>query len=161
MKSDLDRLMQENNLEAIVILGDEAPNPYRDYLTNRSNARGSIFKKRGEPGVFVVTSGMEIGEAATSGMKVYTYHDFGFFELRQKYTGQSDQIMRDLFCNILRQLEITGRVGFYGVADVGTTLVEFSIMRDCVPDLDVAAGGAAAGLFGKNYPPQNEQGKAG
>src|ERR1044071_4206046 len=124
MKSDLDRLMVEAGLDAIVVMGDAAPNAYRDYLTNRSKANGSVIKKRGEDGVFILRSNMERGEAASSGLKLYTMHDFGESELRKKYGAQRDLITRELFCNILRQLEIVGKVAFFGVADVNQTLLQ-------------------------------------
>ena len=60
MKSDIDRLMSDLNLDAILVLGDESPNPYRDYLTSRSRATGTIIKKRGQPAVFIVNA-MERG----------------------------------------------------------------------------------------------------
>src|SRR3954470_6010883 len=134
MKSDLDRLMAEADLDAIVILGDKAGNPYRDYLTNRSKATGSLFKKRDKKPTFVVQSGMEIGEANLSGLPVYTQHDFGASDLAQKYNGAADLIARDLICNILRKLEITGRVAFFGVADVNLTIIQMMGLRDCLPE---------------------------
>jgi Xaa-Pro aminopeptidase len=156
MKSDLDRLMAEANLDAIVVIGDEAPNPYRDYLTNRSKANGSVIKKRGENGVFILRSNMERGEAASSGLKIYTLHDFGESDLRKKYGAQRDLVTRELFCNILRQLEIEGRVAFFGVADVNLTLLQLSVIEECMPDLQVIAGGEAAKLLQQAYTTKDE-----
>ena len=63
MKSDIDRLVTELALDAIIVVGDESPNPYRDYLTNRARATGTILKKRGQDAVYVVNA-MEREEAA-------------------------------------------------------------------------------------------------
>src|SRR5690242_9577485 len=156
MKSDLDRLMADAGLDAIVVIGDAAPNAYRDYLTNRSKANGSVIKKRGEDGVFILNSGMERGEAASSGLRLYTLHDFGQTELMRKYDGQRDLVARDLFCNILRQLEVVGRAAFFGVADVNRTLLQLSMLDDCLPDLQVVAGGDAARLFALAYMTKDE-----
>lgn len=156
MKSDLDRLMAEAGLDAIVVMGDEAPNAYRDYLTNRAKAAGSVIKRRGEDGVFILKSAMERGEAAVSGMKLYTMHDFGQSDLLKKYPGQPDLVTRELFCNILRQLEIVGTVAFFGVADINKTLLQFSVLRECLPDLEIVAGGEAARLFDKAYTTKDE-----
>src|SRR5262249_28095525 len=46
---------------------------------------------------------------------------------------------------------------FYGVADVGSTLNELSILRDCVPDLEMAVGGDAAELFDTAYLTKDDQ----
>ncbi len=156
MKSDLDRLMADAGLDAIVVLGDSSPNAYRDYLTNRSKANGSVIKKRGEDGVFILNSGMERGEAASSGLKLYTLHDFGQSELLQKYDGQRDLVTRELFCNILRQLEIVGRVAFFGVMDVNRALLQLSVLEECLPDLEVVAGGDVARIFDKAYLTKDE-----
>lgn len=156
MKSDLDRLMADAGLDAIVVLGDEAANPYRDYLTNRSKANGSVVKKRGEDGVFILNSSMERGEAAKSGLRLLTLHDFGQSDLLKKYPGQRDLMLRELYCNIMKQLEIVGRVAFFGVADVNKILLQISGLQDCIPDLEITAGGDAARLFDKAYVTKDE-----
>ena len=76
MKSDLDRLMQTYSLEAIFVLGGEMPNMQRDYLMKGAHTSGYVIKKRGAEPVAIV-GGMEIDEAAKSGLKIYTYQDFG------------------------------------------------------------------------------------
>lgn len=136
MKSDVDRLMRENNLDALIVLGDESPNSYRDYLTNRSKANGSLFKRHGEEPIFVVGS-MEVGEAATSGLKVYTPYDFGLAEALER-VGNWEQAMRDVLCNILRKLEISGRVGLFGVADVAGVISQIGAIHECIPDIVIA-----------------------
>src|SRR5688572_20933232 len=151
MKSDLDRLMSEANLNAIVILGDSKPNTYRDYLTNRSKASGSVIKKHSEPAVFIVQSGMELSEAEKSGLQVYRLFDFGQADLLKKHGGAADLIARDLMCNILRQFEISGRVAFYGTLDVQDALVRLAGLPDCLPDLELVVGGATATFFGRAF----------
>src|SRR5437016_6346041 len=148
MKSDIDRLMREHNLDALIVLGDESPNSYRDYLTNRSKANGSLFKRRGEEAIFVVGA-MEVGEAATSGLKVHTHYDFGLAEALERL-GNREQAMRDVLCNILRKLEISGRVGIFGVADVNGVISQISAIHDCIPDI-VIAGSDVARLFENAY----------
>ncbi|RMF48892.1 MAG: hypothetical protein D6749_14540, partial [Chloroflexota bacterium] len=103
MRSDLDRLMGEYRLDAIVVISDETPNPFRDYLTNCAKAHGHIFKKRDEPAVFVV-SGMEVDEAAKSGLRVMTHHDFEFAQLYNQFGDQPMRLRRELFLNYLRKL---------------------------------------------------------
>ncbi|HLY28294.1 MAG TPA: M24 family metallopeptidase [Aggregatilineales bacterium] len=156
MHSDIDRLMAEYNLDSIVILGDKAPNPYRDYLTRRSKAVGHLFKKRGEAPVFVIQSAMERGEAAHSGLQVYTQFDFGEHDLVQKYNGPGPEVKRDLFCAMLRRFEITGRVAFFGVADVSSTLQMLLPIHDCIPNLEIVLESAANDLFMRAYTTKDE-----
>src|SRR5258708_3144920 len=156
MRTDIDRLMTEYNLDAIVILGDKAANPYRDYLTRRSKAVGHLFKKRGEEPVFVILTAMERGEAAHSGLQVYTQFDFGENDLITKYNGSSPETRRDLFCAMLRRFEITGRVAFFGVADVCSTLQMLLPIHDCIPDLEIVLEDAATNLFMKAFTTKDE-----
>ncbi|GIK64055.1 MAG: hypothetical protein BroJett018_18490 [Chloroflexota bacterium] len=117
MKSDLDRLMTERNIDALIIPGTEEPNPYRDYLANSIHAHATVIKKRDSEAV-LIANGMELDEAAKSGLKVYNMTDFGLAELMQKYKSDQQAISRDYWRNILTQLGIKGRVAFYGVGDV-------------------------------------------
>lgn len=153
MKADLDRLMEEYKLDAIVVLGGEAPNTYRDYLTNRAKAGGTVFKKRGEEAIFI-TGGMEVDEAAKSGLKVYTFHDFGMEEIAKKYAGQANAqelILRELYQTIFQKLGVTGRVAFYGTVDLSATLPLVLALHDGVPNLDIVIGGESSNLFSRAY----------
>lgn len=150
MRSDLDRLMHEYNLDAIVVLSDETPNTFRDYLTGRAKAHGNIFKKRDEQGVIVV-SGMEVDEAAKSGLRVMTYHDFDFASLYNQFGDQPARLRRELFLNYFRQLEIRGRVGFYGAAAVSNMLPNLLALTESDLDITLALDEDALGLFSRLY----------
>ncbi len=150
MRADLDRLMSEYHLDAIIILGDEAPNTYRDYMTHRAKANGTVIKKRGEETVFIVNS-MEVDEAAKSGLKVYTQFDFDFTELFKEHGSDLERLRREIFFNYFRKLNITGRVGFFGVGDINTTLERILALQDSVFKVEVVVGGSAAELFNTAY----------
>jgi Xaa-Pro aminopeptidase len=150
LKSDLDRLMAEYNLDAIVVLGDGAPNPYRDYLTRRAKADGNVFKKRDQEPVFVLVTAMEREEAAKSGLKIHTLDDFGATELIRKHASTGDAFAQEMFCNTLRQLQITGRVGFFGVADVNTVMLLTAAVARDLPNIEVASGPVSS-LFQQAY----------
>src|SRR3546814_37387 len=90
MKSDLDKLMEQRGLDAIMVLGDEHANAPRAYLTNGAAVTGGyVLKQRGSEPVMVV-NGMEVEEAAASGLQVYSYNDFGWGELLRD--SQGDQV---------------------------------------------------------------------
>jgi Xaa-Pro aminopeptidase len=150
MRSDLDRLMHECNLDAIVVLSDETPNTFRDYLTGRAKAHGNIFKKRDEQGVIIV-SGMEVDEAAKSGLRVMTYHDFDFASLYNQFGDQPARLRRELFLNYFRRLEIRGRVGFYGAAAVSNMLPNLLALTESDLDITLALDEDALGLFSRLY----------
>ncbi|MCS6871122.1 MAG: M24 family metallopeptidase [Anaerolineae bacterium] len=150
MRSDLERLMSEYNLDAIVVLSDETPNTFRDYLTGRAKARGNIFKKRGEQAVIVV-SGMEVDEAAKSGLRVMTYHDFDFAALYDQFGDQPTRLRRELFLNYFRKLDIRGRVGFYGTAAISNLLPNLLALTEDDLGITLALDEDALSLFSHMY----------
>jgi Xaa-Pro aminopeptidase len=158
MRADLDRLMEEVNLDAFVVWGDETPNTYRDYLTGRAKASGTILKKRGETAVFIV-SGMEVDEAAHSGLTVRTPYDFGLGDLAKQYKGDTRTIQRELFLNYFRLLGITGRVAFYGAADVANVLNRFLAMQPhfAAMGIEAVVEGDAMDLFNHAYETKDTQ----
>ena len=69
MKSDLDRLMLERELDAIIVTGGEEFNSARYYLSNGAQiTHGSIFKLRDKPALLVCRR-MELEEAAKAAWK--------------------------------------------------------------------------------------------
>jgi Xaa-Pro aminopeptidase len=146
MRSDLDHHMGALDIDAIVILGDRAENPYRDYVSNRAKAHGMIIKKRGHEAVFVV-NGMEVDEAKKSGLHVKTAYDFGFAELYEKYAADLETLRREMLLNYFHQLEISGQVAFYGVADVGETLNTLLILQNSGLPITMVTGKRASMLF--------------
>lgn len=128
MKSDLDRLMAARNLQAVVVVGDETYSAPRDYLTNGAQVTGGlVLKKRGADPVMVVNP-METEEAAASGLKVYSYHDFDYSELIKAANGDRSKANIGLWERVLRQNEVPpGRIGIYGTSDVN---VYIEMVRD-------------------------------
>ncbi|MCE7949297.1 MAG: aminopeptidase P family protein [Chloroflexi bacterium CFX4] len=150
MRSDLDRLMHTYNLDAIVVLGDETPNTFRDYLTGRAKANGNIFKKRDEQAVIIV-NGMEVDEAAKSGLRVMTYYDFDFAALYEQFGSQPGKLRRELFLNYFRKLDIRGRVGFYGAAAVNGMLPNLLHLIDSNLGVELALEDDTLALFSHMY----------
>ena len=119
MKSDINRLMHELNLDAIIVLGDETANREREYMTNRAKARGIVIQKRDEEPVIIV-NGMEIDEAAKSGLKVLNWADFGMYETRTKYKDNPIAGTNELYNNVFKKLGISGRVALFGTMEISS-----------------------------------------
>jgi Xaa-Pro aminopeptidase len=128
MKSDLDRLMAERDLQALVVVGDETYSAPRDYLTNGAHVTGGlVIKKRGAAPVMVVNP-MEIEEAAASGLQVFSYADFNWAELVKEAEGDRSKANVRLWERALRAQDIPpGRIGIYGTSDVN---VYIELVRD-------------------------------
>lgn len=121
MKSDIDRLMAQRNLDALLVLGGEGENPHRDYLTGGARASGLVFKRRGQPPIFVVGI-MEVEEARKSGLQVVTHNDLGLPEIWQRYRDDLDAMLLKTYERHFQHFGLSaGRVGVYGYGDLGRT----------------------------------------
>lgn len=130
MKSDIDRLMADRNLDAFIILGGEMPNAHRAYMTNGHESNALVFKKRGEPAV-MLTNAMEVENAKQSGLKVYTYGDFKLHELWQEYPDDSNMRTLKAFERYFEALGLSeGRVGIYGFGNLGATWELLKMMSE-------------------------------
>ncbi len=119
MKSDLDALMAQRGLDAIIVAGDEHTNPPRNYLTNGAAVTGGyVLKKAGSAPVMVVNP-MEVEEAAKSGLQVYSYNDFDWGALFKSLDGDILKATVVLWKRILDRIGLAGgKVGVYGAGSI-------------------------------------------
>ncbi|NDJ75586.1 MAG: aminopeptidase P family protein [Chloroflexi bacterium] len=117
MKADLDRFMEADGIDAIVILPHENEDPYRTYLANGAHFGGMVVKKRGEQPV-LIANGMEVDEAAKSGLTVYSWEDFGLGELLREHKDDRDGAMAEWFRRIFEKTGVQGSITIYGVGDI-------------------------------------------
>ncbi|MGQ9849828.1 MAG: M24 family metallopeptidase [Aggregatilineaceae bacterium] len=133
MKSDLDRLMAERAIDALLILPGENEDPYRTYLSNGAQHGGLVLKRCGQLPVLIVNS-MERDEAARSGLPVYVYDDFGHSELLRTYQDDRDAITTTWYSRIFDEFGVGGRVGLYGVTDLNHALRVVRILEKALSD---------------------------
>jgi Xaa-Pro aminopeptidase len=119
MKQDLDHLMKERLLDAIVVTGKMNGNPPLYYITNGAKViQAHVVKKLGEEPLFV-SSAIDREEAAASGLKVITTNHYDLEGIhRQKPDRLSAQV--EFFRLLFAELGVKGKVGFYGFRDQGT-----------------------------------------
>ncbi len=84
MRADLDRLMEERGIDAVMTIQGENEDPVRTYLANGVDFHGMVLKKRGAPPVLIANP-MERDEAAKSGLQVFTWDKLRYSELLQCY----------------------------------------------------------------------------
>jgi len=118
MKRDIDRLMKERELDAILVAGKVHGNPAMYYMANGAGLMGGrVLQKRDEEPV-LICSPIEREEAAASGLAIVNMSKYDFMSiLREK--GDRLAAVVELYRRIFADLEVSGRVGFYGLADQG------------------------------------------
>lgn len=128
MKSDLDRLMEERQIDAIMTLAGENEDPIRTYLSNGVDFGGFAIKKRGADPVLIVNP-MERDEAAKSGLRVITWDQMGYTELLREAKGDSEALIKAWYTRIFDHFEIVGRVHVYGIGDVNAAYRMLTILQ--------------------------------
>jgi Xaa-Pro aminopeptidase len=118
MKQDLDRLMEQRGLDAALVVGATHGNPAMTYMTNDAAiSRGYVLKKRGEEPV-LLCSPMEREEAAASGLTVVNTGKYDYVTILRE-TGDQLAATIELYRRVFADLDVSGKVGFYGMEDHG------------------------------------------
>jgi len=136
VKQDLDRLMQERGLDALVVAGKMHGNPALHYMVNGANVGGGfVIQVRGQEPVFVCYP-IEREEAAASGLRVVTTNHYGYRELDSQSTDRL-AVEIELYRRMFADLGVSGRVGFYGIADRGSAWLVLNALHEQLEDVEV------------------------
>lgn len=139
MKSDLDQLMQEAELESLLVLGGVAHNASMAYFTGSANlSDGAIptltLKKRGQPPV-LFHHAMERDEAARTGLATKSLQDYDHLQLIREAGGDTVLATVRLLSRIFAEYQVAGRVALYGKVELGPRFSAFSQLEESVPSI--------------------------
>lgn len=136
MKADLDRLMQENDLDAIWVSGAGSHNPAMVYLTGGANLTSAeLLHQRNQPAI-LFHHDMERDEAANTGLSTCNLADCPLQELYQQANGDPLKFALARYQWIFNQAGLTqGRVAVYGRLEAGTALALFPALQQAFPEL--------------------------
>ena len=138
MKTELDRLMAERNLDAFLVLGDAHANPIMNYLTGGAALeRAIVFKRRGGA-MTLVHGGMERDNAAATGLALVDRDAvYDQMEYLRKHDGDRLAAQVDYLCDVIRDQALAGRVGVYGMFDAGAAMAILNQVQDRVAGVDL------------------------
>lgn len=131
MKKDLDTLMLEKDLDAILITGPGQHNPAMVYMTGIGNiTNADLIKKRGE-GAVLFHYPMEREEAARSGLKTRNLAEYNFQDLLKEANGDQLKATVKRYHRMLDDLGIkSGNIALYGRSEIGMNYAIFSSLQD-------------------------------
>lgn len=137
MKSDMDAFMQASDLDALIVFGDAEHNPPMYYFTGGGHVSHAILvRKRGEEAV-LFHGDMERDEAAKSGLKLIPFSKYDFDEPLNKADNDHDLASAMRMKLMLEDVGLaSGRVGVYGVYDVGAVFGLLTRTRKLMPELE-------------------------
>jgi len=126
MRADLDQLIENAGLDAIMVLGNAAHNPPMYYLTGGGHVSNAVLIKRREQVAVLYCNAMERDEAAKSGLQVIPLTN-----------GGVDSLLKDPREILQAQGIVKGRLGLYGTLDVGDLISITMRIRATFPDLEI------------------------
>jgi len=148
MKSDLDALMKERNLDAILVLGNAENNPPMYYLTSGGHvSNAALIKKRGEKALLYCND-MERDEAAKSGLEIKLYGKYPLQALMKEAGGDYGRMSALRLHHIFHDEGFTsGRVGIYGQMDISDALSTLTHLRELMPGMEFGGEAKTDSIF--------------
>jgi Xaa-Pro aminopeptidase len=137
MKTDIDRLMQEYNIDFLLITGSGGYNPFMVYLTGGGHfSDADLIKKRGEAGI-LFHHAIERDEAAKTGLPTRSFSNYPIEDILKETGGDYSQAITRRYLHMFNDLGIiSGRVAIYGQIDLGKGYSVFKNIADALPGLE-------------------------
>jgi len=121
MRSDIDTLMQERNIDAILVSGKPSVSSDFLYLAGPLKLTGGyLLKRRGAP-TTIICGLMERDEAAKSGLPVKLYSDFEYRKIFKESKNELEASARFIL-RLLKVMNCGKRIAFYGVGSIPHTV---------------------------------------
>ncbi|MFO7624445.1 MAG: Xaa-Pro peptidase family protein [Anaerolineales bacterium] len=138
MKKDLDAIMLDNNLDALLVTGPAQHNPPMYYLTGGAHlTQADLIKKRGQEPILFFAS-MEREEAAATGLRSKNIDDYKLTDLLKITAGDIFKATIERYQMMLAEARVTsGRMAIYGHIDAGTSYAIFNALQERMPELEI------------------------
>jgi Xaa-Pro aminopeptidase len=147
VQTDLDRLMQEAELEALLIFGPANHNAAMVYFTGvRHISWGYLLKVRGKEAIRFYND-MEREEAAATGLTTRSNSDFDVRKVSEKFGGDENKTQTELLRRIFKEYKITGRVAVYGRYEIGPGLSILRDLDDSLPEVEIVGENHASSVL--------------
>lgn len=136
MKADLDKLMKEHKLDALMVTGNAQHNPTMVYFTGGGHISDALLVKKYKQEPVLFFSPMERDEAAKTGLKTISYSKYLLTDFLTEAKGNQAEAMVLRIKKLLTDLGITsGRIGIYGEREVGSFYSIVSRLQQLMPKL--------------------------
>ncbi len=131
MRSDLDRLMAERNLDGFLVLGNADGNQVMNYLTGGAHLeRAMLVKRRGDTTVLIHGS-MERDTAAATGFTLVDRDQrYNRMTYLRKHEGSYLAADVDYLTQVINDTGLQGRIGVYGKMDAGEAMGLLNQVQD-------------------------------
>jgi len=138
MKTDLDKLMKQHDIDVLFVTGAAQHNPAMIYFVGTAHVSDALLiKKRGKEAVLFHYP-MEREEAAKSGLALVSFSKYPMTEFLKDAGGNHLEAMVLRFKKLLEEMKITsGRMAIYGKDEVGPLFSILSRLQELMPGLQM------------------------
>lgn len=137
MKNEIDRLMQENKIDALLVVGPAQHNPAMYYFTGGGHiTNADLIKPQGKtPTIF--HGSMEREEAAKTGLITCSYGQFSWSEYLKKSKNNQVKAHALFYHDMFLTAGVEkGRVAIYGSTEVGAKFAIFQLFQSLFPEYE-------------------------
>jgi Xaa-Pro aminopeptidase len=137
MKNQIDALMQENQIDALLVTGSAIHNPAMVYLTGGGHVTSAdLIKLRHQPAV-LFCGPMERDEAAKSGLTVRLYTDYPLKPLLDQAGQNYTRALALRYRQMLTDMGLNrGRVALYGQVEIGPIFGILKELNQLLPEVE-------------------------
>ncbi len=136
MKSDIDRIMEDKGIDALLIVGPAGHNAAMTYFTDVAHiTRGVLIKKRNEKPV-LMHSPIERDEAKRTGLSLQNEGEYDYFGMLKEAGGDTSLAGSMLMKRFLEDNKVRGRVALYGKVDFGSQYGVMRLLDEAMPEVE-------------------------
>lgn len=137
MRSDLDRLMSEAKIDALIILGGSNHNPAMGYFVGKVHlTQAHLLIRRGQAPVLFHIS-MEREEAARTGFPTHDLGRYPMEDLLRRAGGDPIEAQAQRLARMFDEYSVRGRVAPYGMVEAGPLFALLRRVQELVPGIEV------------------------
>jgi Xaa-Pro aminopeptidase len=137
MKSDLDALMKDRNIDAVLILGDAEHNPPMYYFVGGGHVSSAVLLKKQDEAPVLFYNDMEREEAARSGLQTRSFSELNWQDLIEQTNGDMLEAGALRMQRILDEYGLTrGRIAVYGKVEFSQAFAVMQKLAKLMPDID-------------------------
>ncbi len=138
MKSDLDRLMQENDLDVILITGPAQHNPAMVYMTGGAHLTNADLVKKRDAAPILFHTSMERDEATSTNLQTKNIDEYRFNDLYKQTNGNTDEAYALLYQKMLADCGVVaGKLAIFGKVEAGRAYTIFTGLQKLMPELSI------------------------
>lgn len=136
MKTDLDALMVEQGIDALLIFGNAYHNPAMYYFTGGGHISHALLVKPRQAPAVLFHNDMEREEAARSGLECVSFNRYPLSQFAKQ--GDPSQAAARRVQAILNDLGINqGKIAIYGLDEIGQSWAMLSSLARLNPNLEI------------------------